>query len=286
MQQRPGLRGRPFALLKFRTMLTGEGSDATHPARPLPPRHQPRRAARTLERPQRRHTPEQARRHEVRPGITGWAQINGRNALSWQRKFELDVWYVDHQSLWLDLKILVITLWKVLTRQGISAPGDATMPEFMGARRANREPSADPAPQLRGTTRRPPQMLPPECPEAGRRPQNHRHRHQPRLAAAGHAADESYALPRCLDAAYPQSFIDLCKSKKVDLVVPTIDTELPILAEHAKRLADQGTFAVVSSPDAVALARDKMKTARDLKTMGLRTPRSATVAETLADPGS
>lgn len=75
----------------------------------------------------------QARRHEVRPGITGWAQINGRNAISWEEKFELDVWYVDNRSLWLDLKILLLTLWKVVRRDGISAAGEATMPKFSGS---------------------------------------------------------------------------------------------------------------------------------------------------------
>ncbi len=80
-----------------------------------------------------RYTPEQARRHEIPPGLTGWAQINGRNALSWDEKFRLDVWYVDHRSVWLDLRILVLTAWKVLHREGISAAGEATMPEFMGS---------------------------------------------------------------------------------------------------------------------------------------------------------
>jgi lipopolysaccharide/colanic/teichoic acid biosynthesis glycosyltransferase len=79
-----------------------------------------------------RYTPEQARRHEVRPGITGWAQVNGRNALSWEEKFKLDVWYVDNLSLWLDIKILWMTVFKTLRREGISAAGEATMPPFMG----------------------------------------------------------------------------------------------------------------------------------------------------------
>jgi len=86
-----------------------------------------------------RYTPEQARRHEVRPGITGWAQVNGRNALSWEEKFKLDVWYVDHVSFWLDVRILWMTLWKVLKREGISAEGHATMPEFMGTARGQAE---------------------------------------------------------------------------------------------------------------------------------------------------
>jgi lipopolysaccharide/colanic/teichoic acid biosynthesis glycosyltransferase len=79
-----------------------------------------------------RYSPEQARRHEVRPGITGWAQVNGRNAISWEEKFKLDVWYVDHQGLGLDLKILGLTVLQVLRREDISAEGHATMPEFMG----------------------------------------------------------------------------------------------------------------------------------------------------------
>lgn len=79
-----------------------------------------------------RYTPEQARRHEVRPGITGWAQVNGRNAISWEEKFKLDVWYVDNQSLWLDIKILWMTFAKVFKREGINQAGQATMTEFMG----------------------------------------------------------------------------------------------------------------------------------------------------------
>ena len=78
------------------------------------------------------YTPEQARRHEVRPGITGWAQINGRNAVGWDQKFSLDVWYVDRHTLWLDVKILALTLRRIVQRDGISAPGSATMEKFQG----------------------------------------------------------------------------------------------------------------------------------------------------------
>ena len=79
-----------------------------------------------------RYTPEQMRRHDVKPGITGWAQVNGRNHASWDQKFAYDVWYVDNRSFWLDLKILVLTLWKTLKREGISEPGHVTMQEFRG----------------------------------------------------------------------------------------------------------------------------------------------------------
>jgi lipopolysaccharide/colanic/teichoic acid biosynthesis glycosyltransferase len=85
-----------------------------------------------LERYLSRYSPEQARRHEVLPGISGWAQVNGRNAISWEEKFRLDVWYVDHVSLALDMRILRLTAWKVIHREGISAVGEATMPEFTG----------------------------------------------------------------------------------------------------------------------------------------------------------
>jgi len=77
-----------------------------------------------------RYSPEQARRHDVNPGITGWAQVNGRNAITWEEKFKLDVWYVDNHSLWLDVKIIFMTIWKIFTREGINQPGQATMEEF------------------------------------------------------------------------------------------------------------------------------------------------------------
>ena len=79
------------------------------------------------------YSPEQARRHAVPPGITGWAQVNGRNALSWEEKFQLDVWYVDHRTFWLDMKIITLTMGRVFRRDGISAPGEATMPRFNGS---------------------------------------------------------------------------------------------------------------------------------------------------------
>jgi len=86
------------------------------------------------------YTPDQARRHQVRPGITGWAQVNGRNAISWADKFALDVWYVDNRSLWLDIKILWFTVKKVLVRDGISAAGEATMPRFAGSNTQEQQP--------------------------------------------------------------------------------------------------------------------------------------------------
>ena len=157
-QTRPGLGGRPFNMVKFRTMTDarGAGGELLPDADRLTSFGRFLRASSLDELPELWnvikgdmslvgprpllmdylpfYSAEQARRHEVRPGITGWAQINGRNALSWEEKFKLDVWYVDNRSLWLDIKILWLTVRKVLVRDGISAAGEATMPRFTGAR--------------------------------------------------------------------------------------------------------------------------------------------------------
>lgn len=161
-QVRPGLHGRPFDMIKFRTMTDKRGSDGqllpdhlrlTKLGRfmrstsldELPELWNVLKGDMSLVGPRPLlmeylplYTPEQARRHEVRPGITGWAQVNGRNALSWEEKFALDVWYVDNQSLWLDIKILGRTVIKVIKREGISASGQATMPRFFGSKESAR----------------------------------------------------------------------------------------------------------------------------------------------------
>lgn len=155
-QQRPGMHAKPFTMYKFRSMR--DATDAE--GRPLPDGARLTRLGTLLRATSLDELPElwnvlrgdmslvgprpllmaylprysatQARRHEVRPGITGWAQVNGRNALTWDEKFALDVWYVDNRSLWLDLKILCRTIAAVLTRRGISKKGHATMPPFEG----------------------------------------------------------------------------------------------------------------------------------------------------------
>ncbi len=157
-QVRPGRYGRPFTMIKFRTMRDLLGPDGL----PLPDAVRMTafgsflRASSLDELPELwnvlrgqmslvgprpllmeylpLYSPEQARRHDVLPGITGWAQVNGRNALTWDEKFELDVWYVDNRSFRLDLKILLLTVKKVLVRDGIAASGDVTMPKFTGTR--------------------------------------------------------------------------------------------------------------------------------------------------------
>ena len=157
-QVRPGMHGQPFEMVKFRTMTNARGPDGAllPDADRLTPFGRFLRASSLDELPELwnvlkgdmslvgprpllmeylpLYSPQQARRHEVRPGITGWAQVNGRNALGWDDKFKLDVWYVDHRSLWLDIKILWLTVKKVLVREGISAAGEATMPRFTGGK--------------------------------------------------------------------------------------------------------------------------------------------------------
>jgi len=162
-QQRPGFLGRSFNLIKFRTMrapVSGEDlalTDALRLTRPgyflralsldeLPTLFNVLGGSMSLVGPRpllmqylKRYSPEQARRLEVQPGVTGWAQVNGRNAISWEEKFKLDVWYVDNCSIGLDLKILWMTALSVLKREGISHAGEATMPEFMGTKDADQD---------------------------------------------------------------------------------------------------------------------------------------------------
>lgn len=157
-QVRPGLYGKTFTMVKFRSMTDDRGFDGTllPDAQRLTPFGSFMRSSSLDELPELwnvlrgdmslvgprpllteylpLYSPEQARRHEVRPGITGWAQVNGRNAICWEDKFALDVWYVENQSFWLDIKILLMTVRKVFVRDGISASGDATMPRFTGSK--------------------------------------------------------------------------------------------------------------------------------------------------------
>ncbi len=156
-QLRPGLNAKPFVLYKFRTMtseVNNQGESLPDTQRltsfgqflrsfsldELPELINVLKGEMSLVGPRpllmqylERYTEEQARRHEVLPGITGWAQINGRNALTWEDKFRFDTWYVEHWSLQLDIKILALTFWKTIKREGISQPGHATSEEFMGS---------------------------------------------------------------------------------------------------------------------------------------------------------
>jgi len=158
-QIRPGLHEKTFTIFKFRTMTDARNKgckllpDAQRLTRfgaflrassldELPELFNVLKGDMSLVGPRpllmqylARYTPEQARRNEVKPGITGWAQVNGRNAISWEEKLKLDVWYVDNRSLWLDVKIIFMSIWKIFKREGITQPGQATMEEFMGEKR-------------------------------------------------------------------------------------------------------------------------------------------------------
>jgi lipopolysaccharide/colanic/teichoic acid biosynthesis glycosyltransferase len=155
-QVRPGMHGKPFKMVKFRSMTSECGPDGqllpdavrltafgrwlrATSLDELPELWNVLKGEMSLVGPRPLlmeylplYSAEQARRHEVRPGITGWAQVNGRNAISWESKFKLDVWYVDNRTLWLDIKVLWLTVKKVVVRDGISAEGEATMPKFTG----------------------------------------------------------------------------------------------------------------------------------------------------------
>jgi lipopolysaccharide/colanic/teichoic acid biosynthesis glycosyltransferase len=163
IQQRPGYKAKPFSIYKFRTMTDDSSPDGNL----LPEQQRITRLGKILRatsldeilelinvfkgemsvvgpRPLlmqylSRYSIEQARRHDVLPGITGWAQINGRNAITWEEKFTLDVWYVDNWSFWLDIRILLQTLWKVLLREGIDEPGHISAGEFMGSQNKNHQ---------------------------------------------------------------------------------------------------------------------------------------------------
>lgn len=162
-QERPGLHGKPFIMYKFRTMTNDRDKTGTllPDEQRLIPFGKFLRSTSLDELPELLnvltgemsligprpllmeylplYSPEQARRHEVRPGITGWAQVNGRNAISWDDKFKLDVWYVEHHTLWLDVKILWMTFFRVFKREGISQEGEATMEKFRGSKSADGE---------------------------------------------------------------------------------------------------------------------------------------------------
>jgi len=157
IQKRPGYKGKPFDIIKFRTMrmpdplkssVEDDGERLTYLGRilrktsidELPEFWNVLKGDMSIVGPRPllmeylpRYSPEQARRHDVKPGITGWAQVNGRNAITWEERFRLDVWYVDNISFWLDMKILWMTFVKVFKQEGISAEQCATMPEFKGS---------------------------------------------------------------------------------------------------------------------------------------------------------
>ena len=197
----------------------------------------------------------QRRRHDVRPGLTGYAQVSGRNALTWDQKFEKDVYYVDHLSFWFDIKILFMTVAKVFKREGISQEGQATMEYFVGNKAIN--------------------VL---ILSAGRRVELVKafKSARDRLGVVGDViaadmdetaptlffADKKTILPRVTDASYLEQLIATCINDSVSLIVPTIDTELEILAQNKEIIESQTSARVmISDLECVSVCCDKQKTA-------------------------
>ena len=331
-QQRPGLLGRAFTIYKFRTMndardaagcflpdaerlgwfgrflrstsldelpelinvLHGEMSIVG--PRPLLMEYLPRYSA------------EQMRRHDVLPGITGFAQINGRNAASWSRKFELDVWYVDHRSMWLDLKIIATTVWKVLKREDINQSDRVTSEQFMGnadvaesgdgVQMIEREPTTilmtgvgNPvgsdgkggAGSMNNRARAMNVLL--TC--AGRRGFAIRAFKEAlnncgRVCAcdaspeapALEIADKGFIVPSADADNYLDVLLTICREQRVRLLIPAFEPELPLLAAHRARFLKIGTLPLVSSPEIVAICYDKLAAATFLDHCGLAAPRS------------
>jgi carbamoyl-phosphate synthase large subunit len=317
-QQRPGLRGRPFMIYKFRTM--SDARDAMGRFLPdaerlgwfgrflrstsldeLPELINVLRGEMSIVGPRPlmmeylpRYSAEQMRRHDVLPGITGLAQINGRNAASWPRKFELDVWYVDHRSMWLDLKIIATTTWKVLKRDGINQSEGVTSEPFMGnahMARSRNSVHVKLGSQVTGTGAasmsngvRVTNVLF-TC--AGRRTFIIRAFQQAlnncgRVfgcdaspdAPALQIADKAFVVPPADADNYIDVLLTICREQRVRLLIPAVEPELPLLAAHRPRFLKIGTLPLVSSPEIVAICYDKLETARFLHRCGLAAPRS------------
>lgn len=287
-QQRPGLRGQPFTFYKFRTMT--EGRDLNGHLLPdekritrlgallrrttldeLPSLWNVLRGDISLVGPRpllmrylERYSFEQSRRHETKPGLTGWAVVNGRNRLSWDDKFKLDVWYVDNQSLWLDLKIIIMTIGLVIRRKDVNAKGHATMPEF-GIRDIGRG--------LRVLVL-----------SAGRRVALVRLFKEAvgerghvfvtdfdRLSPAAHFADARFDIGPFSGPQYGPKLLELVAREKIDLVVPTIDPDLPLLAELRSQLEALGCKALISSPEVIRIGNDKWETFKLFRQSGVPT---------------
>jgi carbamoyl-phosphate synthase large subunit len=241
-----------------------------------------------------RYSAEQMRRHDVLPGITGLAQINGRNAASWPRKFELDVWYVDHRSMWLDLKIIATTTWKVLKRDGINQSEGVTSEPFMGnayiARSRNSvhvkldsQVTGTGAASMNNGVRVTNVLF--TC--AGRRTFTIRAFQQAlnncgRVfacdaspdAPALQIADKGFVVPPADADNYIDVLLTICREQRVRLLIPAVEPELPLLAAHRTRFLKIGTLPLVSLPEIVAICYDKLETAAFLDRCGLAAPRT------------
>ena len=306
-QQRPGLHGRAFTIYKFRTM--SDARDTAGDLLPeaerlgwfgrflrctsldeLPELFNVLRGEMSIVGPRPllmeylpRYSAEQMRRHDVLPGITGLAQINGRNAASWSRKFELDVWYVDHRSMRLDLKIIATTTWKVLKRDGINQSDRVSSEKFLGnADLAQKRPRR--AASMNNGARAAMNVLF-TC--AGRRSFAIRAFKQAlnncgrvfacdasSEAPALQIADKSFVVPSADADNYLDVLLTICREQRVRLLIPAVEPELPLLAAHRARFLKIGTLPLVSSPEIVAICYDKLEAATFLDRCGMAAPRT------------
>jgi carbamoyl-phosphate synthase large subunit len=307
-QIRPGLHGRPFTIYKFRTMSNARNTagDLLPDAErlgwfgkflrstsldELPELINVLRGEMSIVGPRPllmeylpRYSAEQMRRHDLLPGITGFAQINGRNAASWPRKFELDVWYVDHRSMWLDLEIIATTAWKVLKRDGINQSEEVTSEPFMGnAHAAQSGTHGKTAASMNNGARATNVLF--TC--AGRRSFAIRAFKQAldkddRVLAcdaspeapALQIADKSFVVPPADADNYLDVLLTICREQRVRLLIPAVEPELPLLAAHRARFLEIGTLPLVSSPEIIAICYDKLETATFLERCGLAAPRT------------
>jgi len=307
-QIRPGLHGRPFTIYKFRTM--SNARDAAGGLLPdverlgwfgrflrstsldeLPELINVLRGEMSIVGPRPlmmeylpRYSAEQMRRHDLLPGITGLAQINGRNVASWPRKFELDVWYVDHRSMWLDLKIIAATTWKVLKRDDINQSDRVSSEPFMGnADAAQSGTRGRTVPSMNNGARVINVLF--TC--AGRRTFAIRAFQQAlnncgRVfacdaspdAPALQIADKGFVVPPADADNYLDMLLTICREQRVRLLIPAVEPELPLLAAHRARFLEIGTLPLVSSPEIIAICYDKLETATFLERCGLAAPRT------------
>ena len=211
----------------------------------------------------------QNRRHEMKPGVTGWAQVNGRNAISWDEKFAHDVWYIDNFSFWLDIKILFLTVKKVFVKEGISAEGEATMPYFTGNKTDEKKYI------LILSAGRRVELVQDFQTEAARFSDGigvFATDLNPHMSSACHVADQAFSVPRIDAAEYIDSIFELAKQHNIGLIVPTIDTELLKLAEARDRFEAEGIHIVISDAKLITLCRDKRLTAGLFAQYGIRSP--------------
>lgn len=214
---------------------------------------------------------EQRKRHKVRPGLSGLAQVSGRNAISWEQKFEKDIEYINHITLFADLKIFFKTIGKVFKRQGISQEGNATMEFFTGSKETN---------ILILSAGRRVELV--KAFSAARAKLNIRGKvvaaDVSDTAPALYFADSFEIVPRVTDGSYVDALVEVCQKHSISLIVPTIDTELPILSENRERIESVSRI-MLSSPECIGVCRDKHKTAEYLSENGFLTPKTLSAEE-------